>query len=184
MLPNPSDFNKATLHIEETDETIDKYAKSIKSSQELRQRISQADALIIPSHKFGHFPNQTAELFAFLKEVAPDNISIEIAAGEDEQDELMLHADWLLIAGIIVSDILAPLVVNLIWNYIESRRGRRIDQTEIHTELVVIDSNTGEAKRLSYIGPASEYRNTVLTALNSKLELLEETTNDDYDEVE
>lgn len=177
MRHDPRD--ETVITVEDTDETFEQLIEAVEDSEDLYKRLADTNALIVPLKETGYFPSQTHELFVYLKDHAPDNIKVEVYAEEDEYVELSLHADWALIAGIVVADLLAPLIVNLIWEYIQSRRKRRTEQTVIRTEMTVIDSKTGRAKRFKYEGPAADYQDTVLRSLSSNFELLESSTDDD-----
>lgn len=139
--------------------------------EELRRQLAGANVLIVPSEGFlertdlRHFPTGTEELFHFLRENAPENLSVDICIEDADYRELALHADWLMIATTVVTSVAAKVTAELIWKYIQQRVGSRSKDTSVKSQLIVVDAERGLSLQLSYEGPANEYRAVIVGAI-------------------
>ena len=164
----------ANLVVKASDESISAWIKRPYISQSLREELSKANVLIVPNegyHKRANllcFPAGTEELLLFLREQREEGLVVDICIEEQDYKELPLHADWLIIADIMVRHIAAPLVVILIVEYIKRQSGKRMPKTEVRAKLTVQDEGTGRSVDFSYEGPATEFRDVMMNALEQK----------------
>jgi hypothetical protein len=153
---------------ENSDETIVSWSKRHFIGKELQEKLEKADALIIPSegyHDDGdirHFPEGTEHLLSFLQRNNRGDANIDICIEDTDYKELAQHADLQIIAAAIANKLGAPVLVNLISEYIKQRRGRRIEDTTVKSSLTISDVNNGRSISLTYEGPASTYE-TIMT---------------------
>jgi hypothetical protein len=160
-----------TLVLETSQESIQSWANRPYISDALREQLLKANVLLVPTEGFREradlvFPQGTEELFQFLRESPRENITVDICIEDKDYKELMLHADLLIIiASFMATSIVAPVVVDLIAEYIKRRLGSRETETIVRSELSVYDEKTGRSVRLSFEGPASAYHDTMTTAI-------------------
>lgn len=163
------------LQITRSSHTFRYWIANARVSDQTRSRLEAANVLLIPdirkvpeeNETIFCFPHETAELFRYLEANRPDSLSIDACIEDSDYIELALHADWLLIAGVIASHFIAPLVVNLISNYIEGRLGDRGDKTLVKAELTVVIEEGKQSFKFAYSGPARDYRDIMTRGLAS-----------------
>ena len=166
-------FTKPTLIVELSQETFQTFINRPYISSELRERLSGANVLLIPNEGYGgkkelvYFPSGTAELFHFLEERKTENLNVDICIEEKDYKEVALHFDWLMLASFVVTSLVAPLIVNLLTEYIKKRQGKREPDTIVKHTLVVCDEKEGRYVCLSYEGPAPKYHDTMLNAISN-----------------
>jgi len=164
-----------SLTKETSDETIESWSKRSYIGRELQGKLETSDALIIPNEGYGenpdvyYFPEGTEHLVSFLQNNNEGDQYIDICIEEDDYKELAQHADLLIIAGAIATTVFAPILVNLISEYIKKRLGRRASNTTVKTSLTISKTNEGKSIRLNYEGPASTYKNIMLGAVKEVL---------------
>jgi hypothetical protein len=167
--------NDYSLTKEVSGETINSWSKRNYIGKELQERLVKAGALIIPNEGYGdsndiyYFPEGTEYLVSFLQKNNKEDQYIDICIEEDNYKELAQHAGLLIIAGVIATKICAPLLVNLISEYIKKRLGSRANDTTVKTSLTVSNVNEGKSICLTYEGPASTYENIMLGAVKEIL---------------
>lgn len=160
---------KNIFEIKDTQESILNWIKKLYISQRLQQQLSHVNILITPTENVhGHegpvFPLGTEELFLFLKENASDELIPEICIEDKDYVELMEHWDLFTVGSLIVTCIVAPLVVNLIYDYVKNRVGLRLFETQVKLDLTI--GRDGNSTNMHYEGPAEELRETLLPAIN------------------
>lgn len=165
-----------TLVVETSQESIYSWINRPYISDALRAQLSKANVLLVPTEGFCEradlvFPVGTEELFQFLRESQRENLLVDICIEDKDYKELALHADLLIIASFVVTSIAAPVVADLITEYIKRRLGLHETDSIVRSELTVYDEKTGRSVRLSYEGPASEYHARVVTAIRNLNEL-------------
>jgi hypothetical protein len=161
---------------EESDESIQTWANRSYISSELREQLLKADAVLVPSESYGkftdspHFPEATEEFFQFLRTASDGKISFDICIEEREYKELALHHDVLIIAGIVTTVFVAPLIVNLTAEYIKRRIWKRNPEAKVQSTLTIQDKQTGRSISYRYEGDASTYENVMVNALKGIVE--------------
>ena len=94
-------------------------------SAETRAHLSNASALIVPREGYGerseivYFPNGTDNLLFFLKNAETDEFRVGICIEDRDYKELALYADVISVAMMLVTTVVAPLVVNLIADWVD-----------------------------------------------------------------
>lgn len=170
--------NEITFTIEECNHSIQRLAGRSDIGEELKKRIASADAVLVPDVGYGdredleYFPAGTQQLFHFLRNTSGDEQVIEICTEESDYKELALHADLVIIAGLIATLVAAPVVANLVSEYILRSLGRRTAETTVKSSLTVEDKNAGRSFTLKFEGPASEYRSVMLRGIRNLPELI------------
>ena len=141
-------------------------------SDELQKQLFSANVLIIPNEGYGdreeliYFPAGTSDLYQYLAE-KKEEITVGVCIEESGYKELSLHADWMVIAEIVVKEFVAPLIVTLLAEYIIHVRGKRFEDTNVKSKLIVVDNEDEHVVEYSYEGPASEYKDVMLKAIES-----------------
>lgn len=160
----------ANLVVKASDESISAWINRPYISQGLCEELSKANVLIVPNEGYHeqanlYFPSGTEELLLFLREPREDSLIVDICIEEQDYKELKLSADWFMIADIVVRHLAAPLLVILIVEYIRRRTGKRMPRNEVQAKLTVQDEGTGRTIDFSYEGPATEFRDVMMNAL-------------------
>lgn len=140
--------------------------------KELKERLGNMNALMVPNEGYQdkqdllYFPSGTSDLFHYLLEKQDDSLKVDISLEEKDYKELALHADWMILAEFIVKDIVAPLLVALVAEYIIKHLGKRRYSTSVKSKLTVVDEKKGKQIEYTYEGPASQYRDVMLNAIS------------------
>jgi hypothetical protein len=167
---------RPVLTEESSKESFDFYMGRPYIGEDLRTRLLAADALIIPNEGYGertelvYFPSGTSDLYQFLADKNIEGLKIEICIEDDDYKEIALHYDWLSIAGFVVTALVAPLVVELIADYIKEHLGKRVPETNVKSKLIVLEEKGGRNIIYTYEGPASEYQKIMSDAISKRSE--------------
>ncbi len=165
-----------SLTKETSNESISTWSKRSYISKELQEKFVRAGALVVPNEGYGdsdnirYFPEGTEHLVSFLQRNNKGDQYIDICIEEGDYKELAQHADLLVIASAIATTICAPILVNLISEYIKQSLGSRASDMTVKTSLTITDSNNGKSISLTYEGPASTYENIMLGAVKEVIE--------------
>lgn len=163
-------LDQPTVLVEKTGETFEAWLDRPHVNSELRNNLSKANVLIVPSEDriegvdSLYFPAGTEELLEVLRDAERPDLSVDICTSDEGYQELARYADWLIIAGMVAQHYVAPVAVALTAIYIEQRLRRREATTLVKAELTV-QHEDGSALKLSYEGPASQYRTVMTEAL-------------------
>jgi len=166
--------SKAVLKVEPSSETFSHWINQDFISEDLRYELVNKNLLLIPCK--GHadntealyFPNGTEEFFDFLKQAQTEDFKVDICIEEHEFAELALHFDVMTVTHFIVSNLAFPTAAELLAEYIKERLRSRLSKTELHVDFtVVMDEQNNRSLRFSYRGPASEYRATIQSTVQS-----------------
>ncbi|MNY04622.1 hypothetical protein D3C86_1373090 [compost metagenome] len=135
----------------------------------VREQITRADVLLVPDPDFRGlgpaFAPDTGSIYSFLKKTDP-NLPVVIASDPYDYREYVLHSVLLDIGIFIVSSIAAPVLVNLVSEYLKGARSSGSDP-EVRFNLKV-DQADGSSIHISYAGPASSFDEHVMPALKSR----------------
>jgi hypothetical protein len=140
-------------------------------SDELRQQLATSNVLLLPQENFREgvgiiFPIGTEEIFSYLKENAPEEVSVDILVEDSDYKEIALFSDFLIILGsFLVTSIVAPIFVNLVSDYLIKKRLPR--KTANQTRIEILIESDKETTRVFYEGPTSDFRKTVLPVVES-----------------
>lgn len=168
-----SKTRQPSVVVKNSQESLSTWTSRPYISNTLREQLSKANVLLVPTEGYGDqpglvfFPSGTEEVFQFLRESQQGNLSVDICIEDKDYKEVARHAEILIIASLIVTTIVAPVVADLIAEYIKRRWGSREVETTVKLEITVCDEKAGRSVRISYEGPASEYRNTMGNAIQN-----------------
>lgn len=166
-----SSNNHPQLSITTSEKSFSSFIEKDYVGVELRAQLLDSNVLLVPNEGYGdltnqvYFPAGTSDLYQYLQD-RKSELSIGVCLDEKEYKELSLHADWLFLAEFVVKDLLAPIVVALLADYIIHSRGKRIEKTNVKSKLVVVDDKDERRIEYSYEGPASEYKEVMLGAIS------------------
>jgi hypothetical protein len=168
---NPNNQQKLTINNSEKS-----FASVIQSNylgEELKEVLHSANVLLVPNEGYGedkdliYFPSGTSDLYQFLVEKQDENLNVNICIEDSEYKELSLHADWMIIAEIVVKDFLAPLLAALLAEYIIRHLGKRVDDTNVKSKLTVVNEEDSQQIEYYYEGPATEYKEIMTNAVSN-----------------
>jgi hypothetical protein len=170
MYTQSKQSTQPTLVMETSQETIQTWANRPYISDALREQLLKANLLLVPREGFRErtdplFPQGTEAFLQFLHDSQRENITVDICIEDKDYKELILHDTLFILATFVVTSIAAPVVADLIAEYIKHRLGRKEAETIISSKFIVYDEKTGRSVALSYEGPASKYEPTVTEAL-------------------
>jgi hypothetical protein len=163
--------NNPELIIEESTENFSTWINRPYIPYKLKAQLSSANVLIIPREGFRErtekvFPVGTEELFHYLKDNVEKGINADLCIAENDYRELILHDALIIVGGFIVTSLVAPIVADLISDYIRKRFGSKEEKTNIKVEMTVVEKD-GRASRLLYEGSAKDFNKTVKPSLKS-----------------
>ena len=169
------EIRNKNLEIERTGEVLTYWYDRPYISPKLRKQLSAANVLIVPEEDNSSvngpvFPSGTDELFSFLKEHCPDGIIPEICIEDGDFRELDLRHDILYICKLAVDYIIAPIIVNILYDYIKYRIANKRDVT-LKTQFI-ISKPDGSAIKYKYNGPAEQF----LDVLEAHISILRESS--------
>lgn len=156
------------LTIGDTERSFDFWMNRPFIPTSLRAGLSNANVLFVPMDRWNDadgplFPEGTESLLDYLRDNSPDGVSVDICITDDKYKELALHDATVVIAMLVVSNIVCPLVVNQIQRYLDTIRSSKRHPVKIQ---IVIDEN-GKAREIVYEGPVEQFASTVGSALGS-----------------
>lgn len=160
-------------------------------SEESRQVMKKSNILLAPTKGYGEntevisFPQGTEEFLSFLREHQPEGSVVNICTEDSDYRELALHSEEIRLATIVVTSFLAPLVVNLITEYVKYRLGSRVSKVNLRARLTIVEKETGRATRIDYAGPAPEWSSNmaeILRTLDSQQEKFPQENNSTEEE--
>lgn len=137
-------------------------------TDDVKASIERAAVVILPREGFRDyqgpvFPVGTEEIFHLLKTGLPAGSFAEIATNDDDYHELALHSATLILGAFLVTSIVAPLVVNLLSDYV-NRRCSSDEKATVRFEMKVEDG-AGRTASISYDGPAKQFGASVGNAV-------------------
>jgi hypothetical protein len=159
--PNRSD---PVLTIEPSKITLESVLRS-QHVDSLRASLEKANVLLVPQRDFREtsgltFPSGTEDLFLHLRNKSPEGVTVEIAIGDEDYQELSLHEALTIVATIVVTSFAAPIVVNVVSDWLKHRLGKELSKSAVRTEIIVEDEN-GKSTTFRYEGPAGAFEETM-----------------------
>ncbi len=151
------------LRIEETDLTRANLLARTDFDPVRRAEVEAAQLVVVPEFDFrgsgerGFMP----ETIAFFKYTRAEHPEVRIALAEESTKEktITLHgADiWMPTLQFVADRVLFPLLVMLVWHYLQYRYRLKKERHQLHLKMVIEDQKKGAAKQLSYDGPAEAF---------------------------
>lgn len=150
------------------------YWRSRSYTNDSTAAIANANALLVPWEEFrGYenpvFPAGTQELFVSVKEAAPPGVRIDIAANDDDYQEVALHQDEFYLPAFVAQSVLAPVVAGLLVEYIWNKWGRKREEPTVKANVIVdfSDQNENRVVQISFDGPAKHFRPAITKAVEA-----------------
>lgn len=148
------------FEITEGKKTLETYLNKGVFSEETKERVSNAEIVLLPNFNFRDkvdraFQPDTISFYKYSMANKNNDINIELFENKGEEKVLALHSFDIWIPTIlIVSDVLFPIAINLVSNFVYERmKGRPNDEPTVHFNLIVENKEKGISKNLSYKGP-------------------------------
>ena len=151
------------LMIEDVEGSLASLIDEVSISDEVRRSVDNASVIVYPMVGFrdtGHtvFPVGTDDVFAFLREHLPADIPVEACINDEDYVELSMHADLKRLGIIIVSVVVAPLLLNLLGNYIyDKMKEQPSGKMDVSFSIIITDDGKNLKKRFNYEGPAKDF---------------------------
>lgn len=161
-------MNESYVSIAETVEGRQYWCNRPYVSDEAKVEIGAASLVILPKEGFRDhlgpvFPVGTEELLRYLQSELPGDVPVGIAVDEDKYVELALHGALVIIGTFLVTAIAAPVVANIISEYIKKRWGSKQETTNVRVELRIEDVE--RTSSISFEGPAEQFLPTTRNAI-------------------
>jgi len=149
------------LVITDSSENFDTWINRGYISKELRQDLKNSNILIVPIEGFRVkdilvFPDQTEGLFTFIRNRLPSDFKINVCIEERDYKELILHADLLILGTFVVTLIVAPILVNILSEYLKEKILKTNKKRGVKVSLTIVDEK-GRSKNLTYEGDAENF---------------------------
>lgn len=157
------------ISVMESTITLDSARRSPWLDPELRDRLNRADLILLPWPGFRDwskpvFPEQTEELYRFLRDGAPDSVTVELALRDEDYVEVSLRHEFITLPEVVVTLIAAPVAVNLISDWLREFLRKRHDAAEVKFKMS-IDMSDGSARSIEYEGPVKTFENLMQSQL-------------------
>lgn len=116
------------------------------------------------------FPGGTREFFRYLRGHVGDQAIVEAAVHDDDYQEFQfLSADIILPALYVASNVLLPLAVNLLSDWMSRRLHIGVGQeSDKKVKAEVHFNQQGRLKNITYEGPASTFESIMLEAIRDE----------------
>ena len=132
-------------------------------------RLANANVLIVPyedvpSASGPVFSNLAPDLLDFIKVANPGGLIAEICIAEEDFQDLLLHGRLISLGKLAVAFGVAPLLINLLSNYVQ----KKLDggqQATVRCEITVVEAG-GRATKIAYNGPAETFERLMNQGLN------------------
>ncbi|OGR44162.1 MAG: hypothetical protein A2X35_13280 [Elusimicrobia bacterium GWA2_61_42] len=160
--------------VSETSENFSYWLNRPYIGGELRKELEKSTLLVIPSENFRgkdgpYFPNSTEDFLDFLRSNAREGLVPDICIDDSQFKIIALHHDLIVLGGIVVTAIVAPVAADLIGEYIKKKIwSDKAEEPTVKFNMTVVETD-GKAKMMSYEGPASAFRKTIGAQLNPKI---------------
>lgn len=147
--------------ITDSSENFDTWINRKYISSETRELLKQSDILVVPIEGFREldfpvFPVKTEEILSFLKKRIPSENKVDICIEDKDYKELALHSVLVMLGGFVVTSICAPILVNILWQYIEKEILTKKEKRNVRVSLTIVNED-GISKNLTYEGNAEDF---------------------------
>ncbi len=148
-----------------------------KLSYQVREEISPANVLFVPLNDDSGIPTSafapdTEHFFNYLLSSGRDDLKVDLCVNDDEYHILGLYSDPITlksIGTIVISSIIAPVIKDLILDYIRSLN-RQPDQNSTFQINVVIDNELGSICEIQCSGSSVEIEKILPSVFDSVLD--------------
>lgn len=135
--------------------------------KEYEEDLKKANLLLVPYDGFRDnqnpvFPEETMQFYEFIKEYNDGELIGDICISDDNYLELELHADLVYLANMVLENVIFPVAIQLISNYIEGKLQKSKTDLKIKVNITVVDGET--SKNISYEGDADKFEDTIKAA--------------------
>ncbi|MEM9216051.1 MAG: hypothetical protein AAGD25_17105 [Cyanobacteria bacterium P01_F01_bin.150] len=144
-------------------------------SPHIRQEILNANVLFVPfkqEHSSeGVFAAETESLFTYLRDSNRDEINADICVEDDAYRVEALYADPITITvlgTIVVSSIVAPIVKELLLDYIRDSKRKNGTDSDLRLKLI-IDNEKGLIQEIHWSGSSREFEKLLPEAIDRVL---------------
>lgn len=149
------------------DGTINAFAEWLSRpyiSGTLREQLKQTNVLFVPTEGFrGHpgpvFPVGTQELLTYIRDRENDEIIADVCIEESDFRELALHSALIMIGTLVVTQIVLPIVKDIIGDYLK-KRSSNTSSARVSVKIIAVDE-TGSSKAIDFEGLASDFQSSV-----------------------
>lgn len=158
---------ESKLEIRESNVTFETVYKSNCAPKD--EKFRQANCLIIPYENFRSgvdycFSEYAQEVLEYSRD-NPD-LTMDIAATDDNYKVIELHSLLLQIGDFVVTNVVLPIAVGIVTNYVYDkikRLHREKEDVEVRVTFIAVNAD-GTSKQISYDGPADKLE-TVINAI-------------------
>lgn len=168
--------NETGIYLEICDatETRKTILKKTYIKPEILLELEKADIIILPNESFNGreliaFPEETASLIDYIERNPEYGLIVGIPVSEEDYQELELHSNVVVLAGILVSFVLVPILNNLLSAYLYDVL-RRYNQKELNAKIEITVEKNGETKKIKYNGPISKFKEAMNIAYDKMFE--------------
>ena len=153
---------------------MDALVQSFDSEPDLQSSLKAATVLILPSHLGSEhegpvFPSTTQDIFHGLRDGLADTAIVDAAIRDEDYTEYRFRTDTILLPVLfIATQVLLPIVINILSNYIDGHlrnRGKQKEDSDVESEIHFIDEKRGIQLCLKYKGPADAFERVALKSL-------------------
>lgn len=147
--------------ITDSSENFDTWINRKYISEELKNILRKANILLVPTEGFRSrnipvFPVKSEELLTYMKNTLPSDCKVDICIRDQDYKELALHADSVILANLVVTALVAPILVNIVGEYIKQKILKYDEKRRVKVSLTVVDEE-GKSKNLTYEGNAEDF---------------------------
>lgn len=141
----------------------------------LRKRLESANVLIVPMNRFGQYDEPlfaagTDELLHYFKRLESNEILVEVCAEDEDYTELSLHSDLIRLGSFVVQNVVLPLFLNLLSNYVYDKVKSRPGESWIDVEVTAIN-RFGDSKAVKFKGPVTTFKAEIVESVDSVFDL-------------
>jgi hypothetical protein len=154
------------IEVVDSDITLEGLLSIEDFDKDTKSRIQKSEILLLPFSVFGDkneraFYPETSDFLKFAK-TELDDYKIDICENKGkEKTEILQSADvWLPILLISIDplkDVILPIIVSLISNYLfyKSKKETKDDEGSVNVQIIIHDKKRNISKNLKYDGPVS-----------------------------
>jgi len=147
--------------ITDSSENFDTWINRKYISEELKNNLRKAHILLVPTEGFRErnipvFPVKSEELFTYIRNTLPSDFKVDMCIRDEDYRELALHADSVILADLVVTALVFPILVDIIGEYIKQKILKYKEKRRVKVSLTVVDEE-GKSKNLTYEGSAEDF---------------------------
>lgn len=167
------EFNDKVLEINDSDVTFNSIYEKKYIPKQYVEDIKKANVLIIPNENVRDkgdvlFPETTYEFYNSIKRC--DDIVADIAISDEDFQRLELHSATITVATVIVSEIVLPIFIGLVTNFLYDlvkKYRRNSDETSTEITIYSEETKTKKCKKIVYKGPVSGVKEALYSVANT-----------------